>query len=188
MPTLLTLPAGSASRDADPHVVLIGLPGVGKSSAARRAARKLARPWLDFDMEIEAREQMPVERIFAERGEAAFRAGELALTRDLAARGGMVLSPGGGWVTSADAMALLRPRAVMIYLRMRPEAALSRLRHARRLRPLLQTADPLATLRRLLSEREPAYLSADHVLDVSAMTPAALVNEIVRLAEAGTPR
>lgn len=188
MDTLLTLPAGSVSRDAEPHVVLVGLPGVGKSSAARRAARKLARPWLDFDTEIEAREQMTVERIFADRGEAGFRACELALTRDLAARGGMVLSPGGGWVTSADTMALLRPRAVMIYLRMRPEIALARLRRAHRRRPLLQTADPLATLRRLLAEREGAYLSADHVLDVTAMTPTALVLEIVRLAEAGTPR
>jgi shikimate kinase len=72
----------------------------------------------------------------------------------------------------------------MIYLRMRPEIALSRLRRARRQRPLLQTADPLATLRRLLAEREPAYLSADHVLDVAAMTPGSLVASIVRLAGA----
>jgi len=188
MDMLLTLPAGSASRDAEPHLVLVGLPGVGKSSAARRAARKLARPCIDFDTEIEARQQMTVERIFAERGEAAFRAAELALTRDLAARGGMVLSPGGGWVTSAEAMDLLRPRSVIVYLRMRPEAALSRVRRAHRKRPLLQTADPLATMRRLLVEREPAYLTAHHVLDVTAMTPTALVQELVRLAEAGTPR
>jgi len=187
MAMLLTLPAGSASRDAEPHVVLIGLPGVGKSSAARRAARKLARPFVDFDTEIEAREQMTVERIFAQRGEAAFRAAEFALTRELAARGGMVLSPGGGWVTSAEAMELLRPHSVMIYLRMPPEVALSRLRRARRKRPLLQTADPLATIRGLLAAREKAYLTAHHVLDVTKMTPTALVLEIVRLAGGGTP-
>lgn len=181
---LRTLPAGSAPASDKPHLVLVGLPGVGKSSAARRAARKLARPFLDFDTEIEAREDMPVERIFAEKGEAHFRACELELSRDLAALGGMVLAPGGGWVTSADAVALLRPRSLMIYLRMRPEIALSRLRRARRQRPLLQTADPLATLRRLLAERESAYLAADHVLDVAAMTPGSLVASIVRLAGA----
>ena len=186
MDTSPTSPPGSAPPVAEPHVILVGLPGVGKSSAARRAARKLLRPFLDFDREIEAREGMTVERIFAERGEAAFRACELALTRELAARGGMVLAPGGGWVTSAEAVALLRPPAMMIYLRMRPEIALSRLRQAKRPRPLVQTADPLATMRRLLAERETAYLAADHVLDVASMTPTSLVAEIVRLAAART--
>ena len=188
MATSPTLPPGSAPPGAEPHVILVGLPGVGKSSAARRAARKLARPFLDLDREIEAREGKTVERIFAERGEAGFRACELALTRDLAARSGMVLAPGGGWVTSAEAVALLRPPALMIYLRMRPEIALSRLRHAKRPRPLLQTADPVATMRRLLAEREAAYLAADHVLDVASMTPTSLVTEIVRLAGARTPQ
>ena len=180
----LTLPPGSEADASKRHVVLVGLPGVGKSSAARRAARKLGRPFLDFDVEIESREGMSVERIFAERGEAHFRACELALTRELATTGGMVLAPGGGWVTSEAALSLLRPRALVIYLRMRPETALARLRRAKRVRPLLLTADPVATLRRLLAEREPAYLSADHVLDVASMTPASLVAEIVRLAGA----
>jgi shikimate kinase len=177
-----TSPAASPPQPARPHVVLVGLPGVGKSSAARRAARRLSRPFLDFDVEIERREGMPVERIFAERGEPYFRARELELTRELAPRDGMVLAPGGGWVTSGEALALMRPRSVMIYLRMRPEAALARLRRARRVRPLLETVDPMATLRRLLAEREAAYLSAHHVLDVAAFTPSALVTEIVRLA------
>ncbi len=140
--------------------MIVGLPGVGKSSAARRVARRLARPFVDFDIEIESREQMSIDRIFAEKGEPYFRACELALTRDLAPRGGLVMAPGGGWVTSAEAVALLRPRSLLIYLRMRPEVALSRVRRAKRQRPLLQTADPLATMRRLLAEREPVYLSA----------------------------
>jgi len=177
-----TSPPGSPADPARPHVVLVGLPGAGKSSTARRAAARLARPFVDFDAEIERREGMPVERIFAERGEPYFRACELALTRELAGTGGMVLAPGGGWVTGTEALELMRPRSVMIYLRMRPEAALARLRRARRIRPLLQTADPIATIRRLLAEREPAYLTAHHVLDVAAMTPSGLVAEVVRLA------
>ena len=160
----------------------MGLPGAGKSSAARRAAGKLARPFLDFDVEIERREGMPVDRIFAERGEPYFRACELALTRELAPGGGMVLAPGGGWITGAEALELMRPRSVMIYLRMRPEAALARLRRSRRVRPLLLAADPMATMRRLLAERVPLYLTAHHVLDVASMTPAKLVAEVVRLA------
>jgi shikimate kinase len=184
MDMLLTLPLGSAPRADSPHVVLVGLPGVGKSSAARRVARRLGRPFLDFDTEIEAREGMPVERIFAEKGEAHFRAGELALTREVAELGGLVLAPGGGWMTSDAAVALIRPHAIIFYLRLRPEMALARVRRAKRARPLLTTADPLATMRRLLAEREVAYLSADHVVDVAKLSPAALVSEIVRLAGA----
>lgn len=188
MDTSRTLPDGSPPPSADRHLVLVGLPGVGKSSAARRVARRLGRPFVDLDTEIEAREQMSIDRIFAEKGEPYFRACELAVTRDLAQRSGLVLAPGGGWVTTPEAVALLRQRSLLIYLRMRPEIALSRVRRAKRQRPLLLTADPLATMRRLLAEREPVYLTADHVLDVGAMTPAALVAEIVRLAGAGTAR
>ena len=175
-------PSASPADRASPHLVLVGLPGAGKSSAARRVARRTGRPFLDFDEEIERREGMTVERIFAERGEPYFRACELALTRELAAVGGMVLAPGGGWVTSPEAVALMRPRATLVYLRLRPEAALARLRRAHRVRPLLRTDDPLATMRRLLAEREPAYLSAHHVIDIARTTPSALVAELARLA------
>ena len=133
-------------------------------------------------MEIERREGMTIERIFEERGEPHFRARELELTRELACKRGMVLAPGGGWVTSREAMDLLLPQSLMIYLRARPEIALARLRRAKHVRPLLRTNDPLATLRRLLAEREEAYLRAHHVLDIALMTPTALINEIVKLA------
>src|SRR5215472_363321 len=123
-----TSDAASAAGAASPHIVVVGLPGVGKSSAARRAARRLGRPFVDFDSEIERREGLTIERIFEEKGEAHFRARELELTRELACQSGLVLAPGGGWVTSEEAVDLLLPRSVMIYLRARPEIALARLR------------------------------------------------------------
>ena len=172
----------SAPSAASPHIVVVGLPGVGKSSAARRAARRLGRPFVDFDSEIEHRDGMSIERIFETKGEPYFRARELELTRELACKSGLVLAPGGGWVTSTEAMDLLLPRSIMIYLRARPEIALARLRRAKKVRPLLRTNDPLVVIRRLLAEREHAYLRAHHVLDIAAMTPTALINEIVRLA------
>ena len=178
----------SAADTASRHVVVVGLPGVGKSSAARRAARRLGRPFVDFDSEIERREGMLIERIFEEKGEPYFRARELELTRELACQSGLVLAPGGGWVTSTEAMDLLLPRSVMIYLRARPEVALARLRRAKKVRPLLRANDPMIVLRRLLAEREGAYLRAHHVLDIAAMTPTALINEIVRLAGGPGPR
>lgn len=162
--------------------MVVGLPGVGKSSAARRAARRLGRPFIDFDSEIERREGMLIEQIFEEKGEKYFRARELELTRELACESGMVMAPGGGWVTSTEAMDLLLPRSIMIYLRARPELALARLRRAKKVRPLLRANDPLAVLRRLHDERHGAYMRAHHVLDIATMTPTAVINEIVRLA------
>ena len=161
----------------------MGLPGSGKSTIGRRVARRLGRPFLDFDSEIERRQGKSIAQIFAEVGEAGFRALELDLTKELAQTGGMVLAPGGGWTTIPGAAALLRPPARMIYLRVRAEVAIGRILRGRRIRPLLQTPDPLETLRKLLAEREAGYLEADHVIDVELIKSQQLIATIARLAE-----
>jgi shikimate kinase len=161
----------------------VGLPGSGKSTIGRRVARRLGRPFLDFDSEIERRQGKSIAQIFAEVGEAGFRALELDLTKELAQTGGMVLAPGGGWTTISGAAALLRPPARMIYLRVRAEVAIGRILRGRRIRPLLQTPDPLETLRKLLAEREAGYLEADHVIDVELIKSQQLIATIARLAE-----
>ncbi len=178
-----TSPLGSVGDPSRPHLILVGLPGSGKSTLGRRVARRLGRPFLDFDAEIERRTGRTVAEIFAEHGEPWFRQRELELTRELAATGGMVLAPGGGWLMVPGAAALLRPPARMIYLRVRPAVAIRRLARARRVRPLLATADPLATLMKLLAEREPAYLSADHVVDADLVKTQELISSIARLAD-----
>ncbi len=165
-----------------PHVILVGLPGSGKSTVGRRVARGLGRPFLDFDSEIERREGKSIAQIFSEVGEPGFRALELALTKELAASNGMILAPGGGWTTIPGAAALLRPPARMIYLRVKAEVAIGRILRGRRIRPLLQTADPLETLRKLLAEREAGYLEADHVIDVEVVKSQQLIATITRLA------
>lgn len=160
----------------------MGLPGSGKSTVGRRVARRLGRPFLDFDSEIERREGKSIARLFSEVGESGFRALELALTRELALSNGMILAPGGGWTTIPGAAALLRPPARMIYLRVKPEVAIGRILRGRRIRPLLQTADPLDALRKLLAEREAGYLEADHVVDVEVVKSQQLIATIARLA------
>lgn len=167
---------------SSPHVILVGLPGSGKSTVGRRVARRLGRPFLDFDSEIERREGKSIARLFSEVGESGFRALELALTRELALSNGMILAPGGGWTTIPGAAALLRPPARMIYLRVKPEVAIGRILRGRRIRPLLQTADPLDALRKLLAEREAGYLEADHVVDVEVVKSQQLIATIARLA------
>jgi shikimate kinase len=176
------LPDESTNGPSSPHVILVGLPGSGKSTVGRRVARRLGREFLDFDSEIERREGKSIAQIFSEVGEPGFRALELGLTRELAQRSGMILAPGGGWTTIPGAAALLRPPARMIYLRVKAEVAIGRILRGRRIRPLLQTADPLKTLRKLLAEREAGYLEADHVLDVEVVKSQQLIATIARLA------
>jgi shikimate kinase len=156
-----------ASPDA--HLILVGLPGAGKSTVGRRVARRLGRAFVDFDREIERRSGLPIPRIFEELGEPRFRELEMELTRELAGAPPAVLAPGGGWITVPGALALLRPPGRMIYLRVRPDVALLRMGRRRELRPLLRTANPEAELARLLRVREPAYLQADHVVDVDRL-------------------
>jgi shikimate kinase len=167
-----------------PHIILVGLPGAGKSTVGRRVARRLGRRFLDFDHEIERREGMSIAELFAKRGEPYFRLLEIELTRELVDTGGMLLSPGGGWIMNDGALGLLRPPAGMIYLHLSPEVALRRMRRGRAKRPLLAGPDPLAALRRLLAAREPLYRTADHVVSVETFKPQQVIEEVTRLASA----
>lgn len=165
------------------HVILVGLPGAGKSSVGRKVASRLGRPFLDFDEELERRTTMTVSEIFRTQGERYFRRLELDLTRELSRSQGAILAPGGGWVTVPGALALLRPPARMIYLRVAPEVAILRIGKGRRQRPLLETPEPVETLRRLAEEREPAYSQADYVIDTDVVDVESLAVQIARLVD-----
>lgn len=161
-----------------PHVILVGLPGAGKSTVGMLLATKLARTFLDFDLEIERREGMPITQIFGERGEPGFRELERKLTDELREFGNMVLAPGGGWVADPTVVALLRPPARMVYLRVKPETALRRLAGEAAARPLLNRPDPLGEMTRLFEARKNAYQSADLEVGAEILTPEQVTNEI----------
>ena len=172
-------------RPTPDHLILVGLPGVGKTAVGRAVAERLGRPFLDFDAEIERREGKSVSEIFAERGEAAFRALERALTEELRTMTGMVLAPGGGWVATEGNVALLRPPGRIIFLDATPETVLRRLGEGRHRRPLLVGTEPLPALRRLLADRGPAYRSADHVVDTEVVDFQELIHVVAELAPWG---
>jgi shikimate kinase len=149
----------------------VGLPGSGKSTVGALIAERLGRTFLDFDLEIARREGMSVSDIFGQRGEQYFRDREHALTEELCALGNMVLAPGGGWMTRAETVALLRPPARLIYLQVTPASAMRRMGAMADGRPLLRHPDPVGELERLLLVRRAAYESADLVVDVERITP-----------------
>ncbi len=161
-------------------MVLVGLPGVGKSSAGRGLSRLLRRPFLDFDEEIEKREKRAVRLIFEVDGEDYFRELERGLSLELGARRGMILSPGGGWITRPESVELLRGAGRTIYLRAAPETIFSRLRRIES-RPLLAGDDPLGRLRELLVKRASFYEASDAVVDVDGLPREAMVAAVAEV-------
>jgi shikimate kinase len=164
-----------------PHLILVGLPGVGKTTIGRAVARRLGRPFLDFDQEIERRAGIEVREIFRLKGEEGFRALEFALTQELSTTGGMVLSPGGGWITQERSVELLRSTGRIIYLRASPEAVARRLRRVET-RPLLAGRDPVLALRELYQKRHALYETADAVVDTERLVRQQLIAHLVELA------
>lgn len=165
------------------HLVLVGIPGAGKSSVGRELARRLDRPFVDLDDEIIARAGMSVREIFAAHGEQQFRALEREATERIAQHESpMVIAPGGGWITVPGLVELLRPPSQLIWLRVSPPHALERLGPDVASRPLLAGSDPLGALTAIAASREAFYLQADHTLSVDSMTLDEVVRAILPLA------
>ncbi|KFC63594.1 Shikimate kinase [Bosea sp. LC85] len=142
-------------------VVLVGMMGSGKSSVGRRLATRLGLPFVDADVEIETAAGMTIPEIFAQRGETEFRDGERrVISRVLATRAPLVLATGGGAFMNAETRERIVELGISIWLKADADVLMRRVRK-RSNRPLLQTADPEATMRRMLAEREPVYALAD---------------------------
>lgn len=167
----------------DRHLVLVGLPGAGKSAVGRRTAPRLDRPFIDLDREIERAAGLSIAEIFT-RGESAFRALERDATAALVAAPPAVIAPGGGWIIVPETVALLRPVARTIYLKVEPVTALRRLGPTVVRRPLLrgETADALAAMQGFLLARRRAYEAADEVIDTEHLSLQQVMDAVVELA------
>jgi shikimate kinase len=164
------------------HVILVGLPGAGKSTLGPLVARAVDCPFVDLDVDIERAAGERVRDIFARGGESAFRAWERERTLALQSAPSSIVAPGGGWITQPDVVALLRPPSRILYLRVSPAAALARLGNEVQSRPLLSGEDPLSALVFLERERGRAYDQADAVLDTESLTLQELVSRATALA------
>jgi len=160
-------------------IVLVGMMGVGKSSIGRRLAARLAVPFVDADTEIEKAAGMSIADIFARHGEADFRSGEARVIARLLEGGPQVLATGGGAVMNADTRAAIKAKGVSIWLSAELDVLLRRINKRKNERPMLQTADPVATLRELLVVREPIYAQADLTVQSREVPHDAIVTEII---------
>src|SRR3981081_308525 len=169
--------AGGAARRV-PAVVLVGMMGSGKSSTGRRLAARLAVPFVDADSEIEEAAGMTIAEIFERHGEPYFRAGEARVIARLLEHGPQVLATGGGSFMNADTRALIRAKAVSVWLKAELDVLMKRIKR-RGDRPLLKTAAPAATLTALIAERYPVYAEADLTVASRDVPHESIVEEIV---------
>jgi shikimate kinase len=160
-------------------IVLVGMMGVGKSSIGRRLGARLGVPFVDADAEIEKAAGMSIADIFARHGEESFRSGEARVIARLLDGGPQVLATGGGAVMNADTRVAIKGKGVSIWLNADFDVLMKRISKRKNDRPMLQTADPAATLRQLLVEREPFYAQADLTVQSREVPHEAIVTEIV---------
>ncbi len=99
------------------NLILVGMPGCGKSTVGKALARKLNRPLVDLDEEIQREAGCSIPEIFASQGEEAFRAMEHQQLLKAARRSGAVIATGGGIVTREENLAPMRQNSVVVFLR-----------------------------------------------------------------------
>ncbi len=146
------------------NLALTGFMGCGKSTIGRQVARELKFDFVDTDGLIEEHTGRTIAEIFEHAGEAAFRKLENEVVRQLEARQGVVIATGGGLVEQPGNLDGLKRHALVVCLWASVETIWERTRHQTH-RPLLQTADPQASIRELLARREPYYKQADVIVN-----------------------
>lgn len=167
-------------------IYLIGFSGTGKSTVAGLLGARLGMPVSDLDALIVARAGRPIAEIFANEGEAAFRALETALLHDVAARGPQIVATGGGVPTIAANLELMRATGWLIALEALPETLRDRLHAQARaegrsgVRPLLSDPDPLGRISALKATRQPVYARAHWTVHTDRLATAQVAEEVAR--------
>jgi len=164
------------------NIALIGFMGSGKTTVGRLLAIKLGMKFIDLDEVIKDRLGMEITEIFSNYGESYFRDVESQVVKEVfTGVDNSVIACGGGVVLRDDNVRIINQNSVVVYLRISPYEAYSRLLSCRD-RPLLNVSNRLEVINQLMRVREPLYLRTAHiVVDVDGRTPEDVVEEIIRM-------
>lgn len=161
-------------------IAIVGLMGVGKTTIGAKIATKLKRYFIDCDQEIEDCERKSIADIFSQNGEEYFRAVEKKTIKEIISRDEeVVLSLGGGAFIDSDTRALLKEKAITIWLYAEIDDILHRIGH-KNTRPLLNQKDKRTILQELAVQRYPIYAEADFKFSTSDENQDTLINKIIK--------
>lgn len=160
-------------------IALVGLMGVGKSSVGRRLANALGLPFRDADSEVEAAAGRSISDIFTELGEPAFREGERRVIARLLEMPPHVLATGGGAFMNPETRALIKQKAVSVWLKTDLDV-LSRRIGRKNTRPLIADKDPLEVLKAQAEVRYPIYAEADVVVETGDTPHHHTVDQVIQ--------
>lgn len=161
------------------NIFLIGPMGAGKTTMGRQIAKRLHMDFADSDHAIEEHTGVDIPLIFEKEGEDGFRKREMAIIDELTQQQNLVLATGGGAILAEENRRHLKQRGTVIYLQSDIKYLIERTRHDKN-RPLLQTANPAAKLRELMTIREPLYLqTADIIINTGQQSIRSVINTIL---------
>ena len=160
-------------------IVLVGLMGVGTSSVGRRLASALDLPFRDADSEVETAAGRSILEIFGDLGRPAFREGERRVIARLLELPPHVLATGGGAFVSGETRALIKSKAISVWLKADLEV-LARRVGRKDTRPLLAGKDPLQVLKAQAEARYPTYAEADVTVETGDAAHHVTVDQIIR--------
>jgi shikimate kinase len=171
-------PADAAGNPFPRTIVLVGLMGAGKSCIGRRLAQRLGVQFSDADQEVETAANMTIPEIFECYGETSFRDCERRVIARLLRRPPHLLATGGGAFMNDETRALIKARAISVWLRADLDLLVKRTAR-RNSRPLLQQGDPRQILSDLMAKRDPVYAEADVTVDSVDGPPETTVEKVL---------
>ncbi|MBW8269706.1 3-dehydroquinate synthase [Caldovatus aquaticus] len=187
LPSPLPARAGPGPGREARSIVLVGLPGAGKSAIGRRLAVRLGLPFVDADAEIEAAAGQSIAEIFARYGEPHFRDGERRVIARLLAGPPLVLATGGGAFDDPRTREAVRASgAVSVWLKCRLPTLVRRVA-GREHRPMFVGRDPAEVLAALMERRHPFYAEADIVVNCTDESPDATTRRVAEAIAAHRP-
>ena len=161
------------------RIILIGYMGAGKTTVGKVLSKKLGMPFYDLDWYIETRMRKKVPEIFAEKGEEGFRKIEYNMLHEVAEFENVVISCGGGTPCFFDNIDYMNADSDVVYLKATPEVLYSHLQMCKGQRPLLagkSKEELLSFITEQLQHREQFYMKARHIVDISLMDSAEMVD------------